>query len=391
MFLASPALGAGKYKVLHIFGRGNDANTPSGPLTLDKQGNLYGVTYGGGPQNSGTVFQLASADGRWTEKVLHAFRGGSDGAVPVGNLVTDEAGNWYGTMNGIGVGQGAIFELKHVSNRWTVSLIYEHQAFSPGLLLDKAGDLIGFIGAGDYGAGAVGKLAPGTKGWTYTQFYSFCSPTGCPDGEVPNSPLSWDVHGNLYGTTLYGGNGSPNCPGNLGCGVAFQMTPNSDGTWTYHVMHRFANFPSDGQYPSGLVLDASGSAYGVTGEGGVHKQGTVFKMTPSTGGHWKQTVLYDFPNCAEGCFPGRTLVFDKAGNLYGVNNGGLPDCGYTCGVVFKLAPQKNGKWTYSVVHKFTGKDGAFPWGVIVDGKGNIFGTTENGGKYNVGVAFEITP
>jgi uncharacterized repeat protein (TIGR03803 family) len=138
-------------------------------------------------------------------------------------------------------------------------------------------------------------------------------------------------------------------------------------------------------------LDASGDLYGVTGLGGVHDQGTVFKFA-FIGGHWKQTVLYDFPNCADGCFPGRTLVFDKLGNLYGVSDGGIADCGgYTCGVVFKIAPQKNGKWTYSVLHKFTGKDGAFPWGVIVDGKGNLFGTTENGGTYNSGVAFEITP
>jgi hypothetical protein len=176
---------------------------------------------------------------------------------------------------------------------------------------------------------------------------------------VPTEPsqiaLSWDTHGNLYGTTLYGGNGSPKCPGNLGCGVAFQMTRNSDGTWTYHVMHRFANFPTDGQYPSGLVVDASGNAYGVTGLGGAHQSGTIFKMTPTTGGHWKQTVLYDFPNCADGCFPGRTLAFDKGGNLYGVSSGGVANCGgYTCGVVFKLAHQKSGTWTYGVVHKFTG-------------------------------------
>jgi hypothetical protein len=157
-------------------------------------------------------------------------------------------------------------------------------------------------------------------------------------------------------------------------------------------MHRFANFPTDGQYPSGLVVDASGNAYRVTGLGGAHQSGTIFKMTPTTGGHWKQTEVYDFPNCADGCFPGRTLAFDKGGNLYGVSSGGVADCGgYTCGVVFKLAHQKSGTWTYGVVHKFTGKDGAFPWGVIVDDQANIFGNTENGGTYNAGVAFEITP
>jgi hypothetical protein len=396
--LAPSAAGASKYKILHTFGSGRDGSLPSGPLLLSGNAELFGSTYNGGTGSCGDygcgmTFELQHrADGHWNEIVLHDFTGGQDGAIPVGNMVSNGTGRMYGTLSGDISGQGAIFELKQVSKRWTLGLIYQHQEFSPGLLLDDSGDLIGFIGAGDYGSGAVGKLSPGPKGWTYTQFYSFCNPHSCPDGDDPEFPLSWDAHGNLYGTTFFGGNGPPQCPGSLGCGVAFQMTPNSDGTWTYHVMHRFANFPTDGQYPDGgLAVDASGATYGVTGYGGVHGQGTVFKMTPSTGGHWKQSVLYDFPNCADGCFPGRTLVFDKLGSLYGVASGGLQDCGNTCGVVFKLAPQKNGKWNYSVMHKFTGKDGNSPWGVIVDDKGNIFGTTSAGGTYNSGVAFEITP
>ena len=70
--------------------------------------------------------------------------------------------------------------------------------------------------------------------------------------------------------------------------------------------------------------------------------------------------------------------------------GGDKKCG-PCGVIFKLAPQKSGKWKYSVLHTFHGPEGANPYGVILDNKGNIFGTTEDGGKYNMGVAFEITP
>ena len=118
----------------------------------------------------------------------------------------------------------------------------------------------------------------------------------------------------------------------------------------------------------------------------------VFKFT-HTGGQWKETVLYDFPDCTKGCLPGGTMVFDKAGNLYGVSSGGQADCGgYTCGVVFKMTPPgKDGKWTYSVVHSFDFTDGASPAGVIVDSKDRIFGTTSMGGTYNSGVAFEITP
>jgi hypothetical protein len=399
MFLASSALGASKYKVLHTFGSGTDGSVPFGPLTLDEKGNLYGSTAAGGGlgcagYGCGTIFELTrKANGEWSEKILHHFADNGDGAGPSSNLVLDKSGNLYGTLDGAGPGQAALFELSPSSGNWKLSLLY-HQYVSRGLVLDSAGNLYGSLGHGDLGDGALGELSPGAKGWTYKQLYSFCSPKGgCPDGDVSYFPLSWDAQGNLYGTTVFGGNGSPKCPGNLGCGVAFQMTPNADGTWTYHVMHRFADFPTDGQYPDGgLVVDKSGNAYGVAGLGGVHTNGTVFKMTPSTGGRWKQTVLYDFPNCADGCYPGRTLVFDKLGNLYGVSDGGLPDCGgYTCGVVFKLTRQKAATWMYSVVHKFTGKDGSFPWGVIVDDKGNLFGTTETGGTYNSGVAFEITP
>jgi hypothetical protein len=171
------------------------------------------------------------------------------------------------------------------------------------------------------------------------------------------------------------------------------MTPNADGTWKYHVLHRFAAFKTDGQYPDGgLVVEASGNAYGVAAYGGVHANGRVFKLTRSSGGHWKQNALHDFSDCANGCFPGNTMVFDKAGALYGTASGGLADCqGYTCGVVFKLAPQAGGNWKYSVVHKFTGTDGGFPYGVIIDAKGNLYGTTQAFGKYGYGVVFEITP
>jgi hypothetical protein len=145
-------------------------------------------------------------------------------------------------------------------------------------------------------------------------------------------------------------------------------------------------------------MDKAGTFYGSTAlggpygrQGGGYGNGTVFKLS-FAGGKWKKIVLYAFPKCADGCFPGYAMVFDKAGNLYGTASGGLPDCaGYQCGVVYKLAPQKNGKWTYSVVHKLTAAEGENPFGLIIDGKGNLFGTTFMFGKYYAGTAFEIIP
>jgi uncharacterized repeat protein (TIGR03803 family) len=394
--LSASALAAGNYKVLHIFGSGSDGSVPFGPLTLDAKGNLYGSTAAGGGigcdgYGCGTVFALRHrANGAWAEDVLHNFTGGSDGAGPDGGLIFDGAGNLFGTLHGdVGVDVGGVFELSHASGRWSNTVLYGDNA-GPGLVWDKLGNLYGEIGPGNYfHIGAIGELSHGSNGWFYADLANF-NPTV---GYAPPAPPIWDGKGNLFGTTTDGGISQPVCWTSAGCGVVFEMKPTQGGTWTYHILHRFASYPTDGETPyGGLVMDASGNFYGSTEFGGAHGNGTIFKMTRSAGGRWKRTVLYDFPNCAEGCGPDATLVFDQLGNLYGVGGGGLSDCGgYTCGVVFKLTPQKNRTWKYSVLHKFTGSDGAFPWGVIVDGKGNIFGTTENGGTYNAGVAFEITP
>jgi hypothetical protein len=397
---AVPAWPGSKYGVLHNFTGGGDGGGPtSGPLLLDQEGRIYGETAAGGGTGCrgygcGLIFELTmQSNGKWQEKVLYEFPGGKDGAIPIGSLVLDAVGNLYGTTRADGgASPSTVFKLSPHAGGWSHQVIYEPGS-DAGLILDKTRNLYGFIGPGGHKAGAVSELVRGSKGWNPKTLYSFCSQHQCADGEGPGDPLAWAAAGNLYGTTLYGGNSPPKCPGSLGCGVAFQMMRNSDGTWKYKVLHRFAAFPTDGQYPDGgLAVDTRGNAYGVTGFGGVHGNGTVFKLTLSSGGHWKQTVLYDFPNCGNGCSPYSTLVFDKAGNLYGTGSGGLADCqGYTCGLIFKLSPQAGGKWKYSVVHKFTGTDGGFPNGVIIDAKGNLYGTTQAFGKYGYGVAFEITP
>jgi uncharacterized repeat protein (TIGR03803 family) len=384
---------AGKFKVLHDFGATGDGSTPGGALLLDSQGNLYGGTAGGpGEYGYGTVYKLSSqADGTWSETILHTFSAGSGGANPWGSLIFDGSGNLYGTMP-LGTNYiGGVFELSPGSGGWAYSVLYTESS-GPGLLLDKLGNLYGQMAPGKYSYSAVAELSPGSGGWTYTPLYSFCSGQGCPDGDGEPAPPIWDGKGNLYGTTSEGGIGRPPCWIAFGCGVIFKMTPNGDGTWTYHVLHRFASSSTDGQTPGGgLVMDAAGNLYGNTGGGGVHSNGTIFKFSFS-GGHWKKTVLYDFPNCADGCYPYDAIVFDKAGNLYGGANGGLPDCdGYQCGVVFKLSPQKSGPWKYSVVHKFTAADGEYPLGLVIDGKGHLFGTTQAFGKYHFGTAFEIIP
>jgi uncharacterized repeat protein (TIGR03803 family) len=201
-----------------------------------------------------------------------------------------------------------------------------------------------------------------------------------------------DSAGNLYGTTELGGNGYPACPGSGGCGVAYQLQSLGDGKWQHHVLHRFAAFPLDGQLPySGVIVDGAGNVYGTTLQGGIG--GTVYRLSPAQDGRWKETILYNFPNAqTDGGGPVGGLVLDRAGNLYGTTSGG-GDANCSCGVVFKLAHGSNGKWTYTVLHRFTGKDGWSPQATLIFDKyyEHLYGTTLEGGPGGYGVVFEITP
>jgi uncharacterized repeat protein (TIGR03803 family) len=389
--ISSAAVSAtNKYAVLHNFRHGKDGGYAQGMLVLDATGELYGVTGGGGVNGLGTIFRLHWAADHWTESVIYNFDHHTSGDGANGSLAVDKEGNLYGTTTDGGPRDvGTVYQLSPGSPRPDLSVLYGYGT-NVGVILDNAGNVYGSFGLGN-GSGAISELINGSHGWKLKTLYSFCSQTGCADGEDPLAPLSWDAKGNLYGTTYFGGNAGIYCPGSAGCGVAFQMTHNRDGSWTYHVLHRFANFKTDGQYPyGGLTVDAEGNAYGTTTYGGNYDNGTVFELTPSVDG-WKQTVLYDFPNIYLGRAPGNNLLFDKAGNLYGTAGGGNLSCPQTCGVIFKLTPQARGKWKYSLVHKFTGTDGDGPNGLTMDGAGNLYGTTMSGGQYNYGVAFELTP
>lgn len=203
--------------------------------------------------------------------------------------------------------------------------------------------------------------------------YSF---KGGLDGALPRGRLHLDESGNLYGTTSSGG--GTGC-GGKGCGTVFKLAP--DGTET--VLHAFQDSP-DGVYPIGdLIADTSGNLYGTTAEGGgPANAGTVFEIA-SDG---TETILYTFcsqPNCSDGGGPGN-LVMDSHGNLYGpAGYGGQgsyslssPYCYPGCGVVFELAPDG----TESVLHAFTGgSDGSGPDALVLDGSGNLYGSTGEGG------------
>jgi len=392
--VALPTTGKAKFRVLYNFRDGNDGGKPVlfATLAIDKSGNLFGATRVGGDLKNqlcegygcGVIFEASSSgNGRWKEKVLYETTDPLTDGIFSSPLAADGDGNRYGCTDPWG-SNAPMFELTPGSAaQWTFNPIWQSGCSGHvGLIIDSAGNLYGEFG-NDFN-GDIAELSPSSNGWAYTNLYEFCQQKDCPDGDNPLAPFSWDAKGNLYGTTYNGGD--PRC---YSCGVAFQMTPNGDGTWTYHVLHRFLN-GKDGSSPYGsLTVDASGAAYGTTTHGGPYGNGNVFKLTPMKNGRWKLTVLYGFPNGTNGVAQGVNLVFDKAGNLYGI--AGTSNCGGTCGLIFKLSPTKSGPWNCTVVHRFNLTDGNFPNGLTMDSQGNLFGTTQVGGKYGYGVVWEITP
>jgi uncharacterized repeat protein (TIGR03803 family) len=162
------------------------------------------------------------------------------------------------------------------------------------------------------------------------------------------------------------------------------------------VLYSFYNSGGSVLPVAGVISDASGNLYGTAFYGGAYDNGMVFELTPTATG-WTKTVLYSFnPNGIDGFGATGGLVFDASGNLFGTTEfGGTGECtsgGFGCGTVFELSRSTGGAWTETIVHNFQGSDG---WevhaGLIIDAAGNLYGTTANGGTYNQGTAFELSP
>jgi uncharacterized repeat protein (TIGR03803 family) len=332
-----------------------------------------------------------------TERVIYSFTGGADGASPASDLILDGPGNLYGTTEGGGTGTactdgcGTVFELKRTQSGWNEQVLYSFQGGKDGalpgagLIFDSAGNLYGTTSS-NFGSecGTVFKLAPNGKGgWTESVLYSFdCKGSA---GLYPSSDLVFDSQGNLYGTASQGGGGKCNVFFGYTCGAVFELTPQSNGSWTESTLHQFAGPPNDGGYPlSGVVLDSAGNVYGMTFAGGTGTCevrgylgcGFVYKLTPSHGG-WTETQIYVFPR--GGGFarnPSSALILDKDGDLAGASQFG----GDGFGTVFQLRPSQGKLWDQSVLYRFYGPDGLYPNGKLaMDAQGDLFGVTDQGG------------
>ena len=212
---------------------------------------------------------------------------------------------------------------------------------------------------------------------TFIELYGFNTSGTLADGAWPEAGVVRDAAGNLYGTTFFGGLGTE-CDINAnGCGVVFKVAPNG----VESVLHAFSG-TQDGWSPmAGLVLDSSGNLYGTTLLGGAHGFGTVFKLDPSN----NETLLHSFARGSDGANPNGALSQDAKGNLYGTTQYGGRGCdGHGCGTLFRIV---NGE--ERILHRFTGFDGASPLGsVVVDPLGSVYGTTWLGGLYGYGTVFK---
>ena len=380
------------FKVLHRFrGSPKDGEAPLSGLLMDAAGNLYGTTLQGGKYSTclpvgvgcGTVFKL---DTNGVETILYNFNG-SDGANPISTPIMDASGDLYGTTAAGGIlqscrtinyaGCGLIFELsgtkETVLHRFTGGL--DGALPQAGVIMDASGALYGTTyEGGTYQQGVVFKLV-GTK---ETVLYAF---TGGEDGGGPEAGTLLDANGNLYGTTTYGGD--INCLYPDPCGVVYKLVGRKET-----VLHAFKGSP-DGVYPTaGLVMDAGGNLYSTTRDGGDGANGgTVFEVSKDR----KERLLHTFGAGGrenDGDSPQGGVVFDPYGNLYGTTVYGGKGC---CGTVFEITADGKEK----ILHSFCATDcmdGAAPFGgLIIDAKGNLYGTASIGGINGNGVIFMITP
>jgi uncharacterized repeat protein (TIGR03803 family) len=344
VFVAALVLATGAFaqvseRVLYNFpSSGPSGSVPTSKPLLGSSGQLYGVANTGGNADSGTAYELtAPVNGVRTYHVLHQFSGRiSDARNPIGTLVSDAAGNIYGAALG-----------------------------------------------GANGLGAVFKLTPGVgSAWTESIIYSFGTNGNLSDGTYPAAGLTIDAAGNLYGTTYMGGTGYG------AVGTVYELTPNSDGTWTESLLHSFSGNGGDGELPEAeLVFDGAGNLYGTTTGGGAKGFGTVFELSPISGGGWTEEVLYSLPGGKSLQRPQAPVWLDGAGNIYGTAAGADTSPGY--GGVFELIPNGDGTWTQKSLHLFGGTgDGQTPTaGLTANSAGSLFGTTVSGGANGFGILY----
>lgn len=328
-----------------------------------------------------------------TLTTLYSFTG-QRGADPRAGFIADAAGNLYSTTYEGGTnGMGTVFELSPPAagqTEWTNQILFafdgKHGEYPrAGLIADAAGNLYGTTQAGGTnGDGVAFELSPPPVGQTrWVEKVLFAF--GQAKGAFPLAGLIADPAGNLYGTANLGGR--------FGVGTAFALSPPTGGRtrWTETVLFSFDG--GKGAYPTaGFIADGAGNLYGTTATGGANGDGTVFALLHPVEGQtqWRQQVLLSFDG-RNGLLPQGGLIADAAGNLYGTTEGGGR---YGGGTVFELVHPQAGQtqWKHQLLVSIRGPSNlGSVAGLIADHTGNLYGTTYGGGALDDGSVFEVSP
>jgi uncharacterized repeat protein (TIGR03803 family) len=322
---------------IYEFRGGNDGSSPDG-VVFGPEGLLYGATFfGGGADNAGIAYALQppatvckTTTCFWSETILHSFGSGTDGVAPASALISDQAGNLYGTTEAGGAdGAGTVYELTKSGNSWTENVLYPflggpNDGFQPigGLVFDMAGNLYGTTATGGAnGDGIAFELTPSNGSWSEGIVYNFSNNN---IGSYPDTSLVVDQTGNLYGMTWIHGS-------------VFELT-RSNGNWNASALYTATYFGSG----AALTMDQAGDLYGVScvGSNGGSGSGSgfIFKLTNSNG-TWTLSDLHDFNGSDSKC-PFGSVTPDAAGNLWGTTEFGGQGCGSNgCGVVWEITAQ----------------------------------------------------
>lgn len=350
---------------LYSFTGGNDGANPQAGLVRAVDGNMYGATqYGGGTNNSGTVFKITT---NAVFTVLYSFTGGNDGANPIAALVPGPDGNLEGmTINGGVTGGGAVYEMSTNGLFTSVAGFANGYGANPdaGLAVGPDGNLYGTT---EYGGGANDGAVFGiTANGVITTRASFAGTNGLN----PQAGVTFGPGGNLYGTAYLGGTDND--------GAVFELTTNGAPATIYSF-----TAGADGALPlASLTVAPDGSLYGTASTNGGFGQGVVFQLNPTNN---LLTPLAGF-NGANGANPQAGLTIGPDGNFYGTTYSGGSS---NLGTIFEVTT--NG--AFATLYSFTGSGniGANPMGGLTVGPdGNFYGTTYQGGTNGNGTVFQFS-